>query len=303
MLTAWISHHVTAAQTSLTALRRTPMATITTIVVIAATLSLPAIFMAMTTNIQKMSQNWQHAGHITLYLKSPMSSDNVNAFLSRVRAVPEIGKARLISAEQGLAELQQQEGMQDILRYLPENPLPAVIEIDPIFQVSDTKKIQRLYSQLKAYPQVEQAKLDIQWAHRLGAIFDVTAVLAKGLMLILGLTVLLIIGNTLALAIRARKDVIQVQVLLGAKDAYVIRPFLYTGIWYGMAGAVVAIIFVMIFMFHLARAANQLFALYDWPFVLNGLSISEAFLFILLSTLLGWFGARVSVQRQLRSIR
>ena len=303
MLTSWLSHHATAARTSISALCSTPIASMMTIFVIAATLSLPAIFFAMTTNIQKISLIWPQAGHITLYLKTPISSDKAAAFLTRVRAIPEVKKANLISAEQGLVDLQKQEGMQDILRYLPENPLPVVIEIDPIFDVSHTEKIQQLYSQLKAYPQVEQAKLDMQWVHRLEAMFDVTSVLVKSLLFVLGLAVLIIIGNTLALAIQARKEIIQVQVLIGAKDAYIIRPFLYLGISYGLVSAVIAVIFVAIFMSSLATAANQLFSLYHWQYALRGLSISEAFLFILLSALLGWVGARVAVQRQLRIIR
>ena len=106
MLTSWLSHHATAVKTSISTLCRTPIATIMTILVIAATLSLPAIFFAITTNIQKISLNWQQAGHITLYLKSPISSDKAAAFLARVQAIPEVEKASLISAEQGLADLQ-----------------------------------------------------------------------------------------------------------------------------------------------------------------------------------------------------
>ena len=67
-------------------------------------------------------------------------------------------------------------------------------------------------------------------------------------MALLALAVVLIIGNTLRLAIHNRHEEIQILKLIGATDPFILSPFLYSGIWYGMAGAIFAF-FWLIFLF------------------------------------------------------
>jgi cell division transport system permease protein len=297
-----LAYHIQAALGSLNSLCRKPLATTMTVLVIAITLVLPALFWVMTDNMKQLTSNWQRGGHISLYLKSPLSSQEEMSFLVKVRAAAGVGQASLKTSAEGLEELQQQEGMQDIMQYLPENPLPAVIEILPALSVDTPQKLERLFSQLKASPQVEQAKLDMQWVNRLHAILGFTAKLAQGLMVLLAFAVLLIVGNTLRLAVHSRHEEIQVLKLIGAKDSFIVRPFLYSGIWYGLAGAVFAILLVNIFMLSLTLVANQLAAVYQMHYSLVGLSTRQISLLTLSAIVLGWLGACVSVKRQLAVI-
>ena len=305
MLTKLRTHlgfHVQAAVNSLNALAGKPLATAMTTVVIAITLALPALFWVFTDNLGQLTVNWQRGGHISLYLKSPLSTADEISTLARVRAMDGVGKASLKSSADGLAELQSQEGMEDIMRYLPENPLPAVIEVVPALNIDSPAKLDQLYQQLKVDPKVEQAKFDMQWINRLHAILGFVAKTAHGLMALLAAAVVLIIGNTMRLAIHNRHEEIQVLKLIGATDPYITRPFLYSGIWYGLMGAVLAVLFVNIFILSLAIAVNQLAAVYEMHYSLLGLSIRQAYLLVLSATILGWIGARLSVKRQLASI-
>ena len=299
---AWLAYHVQAALASLTALCRKPLATMMTVLVIAITLVLPTLFWVMTDNMNQLLINWQRGGHISLYLKSPISPANEAIFFARIKNTPGVESATLTSAAEGLLELQQQEGMQDMMRFLPENPLPVLIEVTPTLEVSQSEKLNQLYTQLKAYPEVEQAKLDIQWVSRLRAILGFIATLAHGLMLLLAAAVVLIIGNTLRLAIHNRHEEIQVLKLVGAKDAFILRPFLYSGIWYGLAGAVFAVLLVNIFMLSLTAVVNQLASVYQMHYSLVGLSLRQMALLILSAITLGWLGASLSVRKQLAAI-
>ena len=163
-------------------------------------------------------------------------------------------------------------------------------------------KLEQLYLQLKSYPQVDQAKLDIQWINRLQAILGFIDSLAHGLMILLALAVILIIGNTLRLAIHNRHEEIQVLKLVGAKDSFIIRPFLYSGVWYGLAGAIFAVLLVNIFMLSLTLVVNQLAAAYEMHYSLVGLSLRQILLLVLSATILGWLGACLSVKKQLANI-
>jgi cell division transport system permease protein len=219
-----------------------------------------------------------------------------------VHGIEGVGQASLKSAADGLAELTQQEGMHDIMRYLPENPLPSVIEVVPSLVTDSPAKLDLLARHLEALPQVTQAKLDMAWINRLHVILGFAANVAKALMSLLALAVVLIIGNTLRLAIHNRQEEIQILKLIGATDPFILRPFLYSGVWYGMAGAIFAVFLVNIFILSLGVAVNQLAVAYQMHYPLTGLSIRQILLLILFAIILGWLGARLSVKRQLASI-
>ena len=297
-----LDYHMRAAVTSFNSLCCKPLATMMTVLVIAITLVLPALFWVFTDNMQQLTTNWQRGGHISLYLSPSLPSADEVSLLLRVRGTAGVGHALLKPSAEGLAELQQQEGMEDLMHYLPENPLPAVIDVVPALDINTPEKMERLYVQLKAYPQVDQAKLDMQWVKRLYALLGFVSTLAHGLMILLALAVVVIIGNTLRLAIHNRYEEIQVLKLIGAKDSYILRPFLYAGIWYGLAGAIFAVLLVNIIMLSFTYAANQLAAVYQIHFSLVGLSIRQVFFMVLSAIILGWLGACLSVKRQLAAI-
>lgn len=296
------AYHLQAANSSLNLLCRKPLATMMTVIVIAIALTLPTLFWVFTDNLEQLTVNWQRGGHISLYLKSPLSEAEQAAFVARVRATEGVGNVILKSSEDGLAELQQQEGMHDIMRYLPENPLPAMVDVIPALAINTPAQMEQLFARLKAYPQVEQAKLDMQWITKLHAILGFATKIAHALMALLASAVVLIIGNTLRLAIHNRHEEIQVLKLIGATDPYIARPFLYTGMWYSLAGAIMAVLFVNIFMLSVAVAVKQLAAAYQMHYPIMGLSVKQAYLLVIVSTMLGWLGARLSVKQQLASI-
>ena len=297
-----LAHHWQASASSLRGLCNSPVATMLTALVIALTLTLPALFWVFTDNLSQLTLNWQRSGHISLYLRLSASHADENALLERLRKTPGVGHAILIPPSEALKELQQQEGMQDMLRYLPENPLPATIDIIPTSDVNTPAALELLFAELKSDPLVEQAKLDMEWIQRLYAILGFAAKLSHALMALLALAVLLIIGNTLRLAIHNHYEEIQVLKLVGATDAYIARPFLYSGIWYGVAGTFFALLLISLFLASLSRVVERLASVYQLHYSLSGLSFRQASLLMLSAILLGWLGACLSVRRQLTSI-
>jgi cell division transport system permease protein len=116
------------------------------------------------------------------------------------------------------------------------------------------------------------------------------------------MAVIVIVGTTLRVAIHSRQEEIQVLKLIGAKDPFILRPFLYSGVWYGAIGAIFAIFLVNIFILSLGASVNQLAVAYQMHYPLTGLTIRQILLLVLFAIILGWVGARLSVKRQLASI-
>jgi len=301
-LKVWLFHHLKAALSSFVVLCRQPFATFMTVSVIAVSLVLPALFWILSDNMEQLTHDWQHGSHVSLYLESRLSSSDEFTLLLQVRETVGVGHATLIPAADGLLELQKQEGMQDIMRYLPDNPVPSFIDVRLAPEVDTPEKLETLYSELQSYQGVEQAKIDMQWANRLHAMLHFIAELAHGLMALLAVVVVLIIGNTMRLSVHNRHEEIKVLKLVGARDSFILRPFLYAGVWYGLASALFAVLLVNILMISLSALVNQLATVYQMHYSLAGLSLRQMGLVILAAMLLGWLGATLSVKRQLSII-
>lgn len=296
------AYHFQAAINSLNFLCTRPLSSMTTVLVIAIALTLPALFWVCTDNLGKLTIDWKSGGHISLYLKSQLTADEEKELLTKISAVQQVAKATLKTKAQGLLELQQQEGMQDIMLYLPENPLPAVIDVVPESSVNNPVKMKAFFEHLKTFSEIEEAKLDLEWITRLHAVLGFVDSVANAVMILLASAVVLIVGNTLRLAIHNRREEIQVLKLIGATDAFILRPFLYSGVWYGLAGAVFAVLFVNIFMLTVAMSVEKLVSVYHMHYPLLGLSVKQAYLIVFAAIILGWLGARLSVKRQLAMI-
>lgn len=297
-----LAYHLQAAIQSLNLLCRRPVATLMTAIVIAITLALPALFWIISDNLAHLTANWQRGGHISLYLKPGLSEAEQQSVVQDVRKTVGVAQVTLKSSAEGLSELTRQEGMQDIMRYLPENPLPAVIDVIPDLVANSPANLDLLARQLQTITHVEHAKVDMEWISRLHALLSFAATFADSLLALLAMAVIVIVGTTLRLAIHSRQEEIQVLKLIGAQDPFILRPFLYSGVWYGAIGAIFAIFLVNIFIFSLGAALNQLAVVYQMHYPLAGLSMRQILLLVLFAIILGWMGARLSVKRQLASI-
>lgn len=299
---AILEYHLHAAVQSLNLLCRKPLATMMTSIVIAIALALPTLFWVFSDNLSQLTASWQREGHISLYLKSNLSEEEEQLVLQKVRETDGVAQVSLKNSSEGLAELTQQEGMHDIMHYLPENPLPAVIEVIPDLTIDSPAKLDLLARKLQVIMQVDNVKVDMEWIRRLHALLSFAAKFAHALLVLLAMAVIVIVGTTLRLAIHSRQEEIQVLKLIGAKDSFILRPFLYSGIWYGAIGSIFAVFLVNIFILSLGAAINQVAVIYQMHYPLAGLSMRQILLLILFAIILGWIGARLSVRRQLAFI-
>ena len=118
----------------------------------------------------------------------------------------------------------------------------------------------------------------------------------------LSVAVLLIIGNTIRLDIQNRREEIEVSKLIGASNAFIRRPFLYTGLWYGLMGGILAWIITMISLVLMENPVRKLALLYESEFRLTGLGLGDTSLLLLISCSLGLAGSWIAVSRHLKEI-
>jgi cell division transport system permease protein len=119
---------------------------------------------------------------------------------------------------------------------------------------------------------------------------------------LLGAGVVLIVGNTIRLDILNRRAEIEVMKLVGASDGFTRRPFLYSGVWYGLGGGLMALMLVAIAAAVLARPVEGLAKLYGSQFHLQGLGFATGALLLGLAASLAWLGSWLAATRHIRSI-
>ncbi len=295
--TAWRRHHRAMAIDSLVRLLRTPFASLMTWAVIAIALSLPVALYVFLSNAQLVSSHWDGSAQISLYLKASVSDADGRALSQRLEMQDRIAETHYLSKDQALAEFKEFSGFGDALNYLDDNPLPAVIIVRP---ASGTLHDQEsLVQSLDALPEVDEAQLDLAWVKRLYHIMELSQRMVTALGLLLSLAVLLVVGNTIRLAIENRRQEIVVIKLIGATNAFVRRPFLYTGIWYGLGGGLLAWVLINGSLIWLDTPVRALASAYASDFRLVGLGMRDSILLLLSSTLFGWLGAWLAVGRHL----
>lgn len=287
---------------SLGRLWRTPVASLMTAAVIGIALALPSGLHVLLSNAQRLSDNWDGSSRISVFLKDSVSDDQARELAGHLRNLAGIGEVRTISRAQALAEFRRLSGFGDALKALDTNPLPAVLVVRPALALTTPAQIQSLVEKLRQLPQVHLAQLDIQWVRRLHAIVAIAqrAVLVLGA--ILGLAVLLIVGNTIRLDIQNRRQEIEVIKLVGATDAFIRRPFLYGGMWYGLFGGAIAWLLVALALWLLGGPVERLAALYDSAYGLRMIDLPTTVLLFITSAALGLFGSWIAVGRHLRAI-
>jgi cell division transport system permease protein len=161
----------------------------------------------------------------------------------------------------------------------------------------------RLVTEIRELKLVDDVQLDLEWLQRLDALLDMGRKLVLALGAALGLGVILVVGNTIRLAIQSRRDEITVVKMVGGTDAYVRRPFLYSGLLFGMFGALVAAILLTGLGFWLAGPVTKIALLYQSQFSISGLGFSGFVTLLLIGGSVGLIGAWLAVGQHLRNIQ
>ncbi len=175
--------------------------------------------------------------------------------------------------------------------------MPSVLRVTPLDDGA------RLATLMQARPEVEFVQHDAAWRQRLSAWLDFGATLTAVLAGLLGLGVLLVVGNTVRLDIGNRREEIAVLQQLGATDGFIRRPFIYLGAWYGLAGGVLALALLAAATALLQPSLAALAGSYGTRFALRGPEPLLVGLLLLATTAVGWLGAWLASGHHLRQTR
>ncbi len=278
---------------------RQPLATLMTVAAVAIALALPTALVVVLDNLKALGGDWQRSAAISVFLEQERDEAEGAQLSERIAQRPEVAAVALVSRADGLAEFRAYSGLGSALDQLTENPLPVVLELQLHPSALEPARLTPFLTAIEAMPEVAFLREDAQWAQRFQAILALLRAGVVLLALLLGLGVLLVVGNTIRLEIENRRDEIQIMSLVGATNGFARRRFLYSGAWYGLLGGILAWLLVTLMVWLLAGQAASLADLYHRSFALRGLGLTEVAILLAGSVLLGIVGSWIAVGRHL----
>jgi cell division transport system permease protein len=273
-----------------------------TVLVIGIALALPATLQVLVMNARAASGDVNRAMDLSVYLKPGTTAAQAEQIAARLRQRSDVAQVQLIKADDALTQFRAQSGFSAALDALTDNPLPHALVVRPAKDFTSASQMDALGNEIKAQPDVDIVQLDTAWVERFNAILDTVrrGVWVVGVLLAIGVAI--IVGNTIRADIQSRRAEIEITKLVGGSDAFVRRPFLYSGFWYGFGGSVLALIITLAIVALLAVPVRRLSSLYGSDFKLAGLGLENSLWLLAIGIGLGWLGSLLAASYHLRNV-
>jgi cell division transport system permease protein len=301
-LSILFERHAQALLGSLGRLARQPFATLLTVLVIGIALALPAALYLAVANMRVVTAGLDDTVQLSAYLAMATTPAEARKRAQSIAGLPGVAATETVSPDEGLAEFRKRSGIGDALEALPENPLPWLVKVRPAPSHDTAPAVEMLAAEIRKMGGVDLVEADTAWVRRLHAIEDTLQQLVLVVAALLAAGVLGIVGNTIRLEIDGRRAEIEVTKLVGGSNAFVRRPFLYSGLWQGFLGGLLAAALVAAGLAALEPFVARLAAAYGSGFVLKNLSIREWPLLVAGGAALGFLGAWLAAAYHLHRI-
>lgn len=293
---AWLEHHGESLRDALRRLVRRPLGSLLSMLVIAASLTIPITLLATLHGARMALSGWSNeAAILQLFLKPTVTSAESATLLNSLKQDPAIGEARLIDPDEGLTQLAKAHALDGLLQELKNNPLPAVIELRP----RDAAQLAALRDRLAAQPEVDSARMDSEAVERLRALIDTGEHLTLVFLFLLAPALAITIGNTIRLELERRAHEVRLLQLIGATHSFIRRPLLYAGAMLGLGGTLLSLLFASLAVRHLLQVAQDS----GWQIALPAMPPAVLLLLLPVGIVLGTWAAWLTASLHLRRMR
>lgn len=310
LMATYFLRHLQVLFATLGDMRRTPMSSLNTLMIVAITLLLPCLLYIGIKSAEQLSGSWQGRPQASIFLSKELGSPEAQLIFDEIRLHPAVQLAEFVTPKQALEEFKLLSkgdnpnfNLDAEIEFLGGNPLPPSIVIMPDEASADSSSLLELKDQLSKIEGIESIRLDLDWTDRFNAILKLFTRVAGLLSALLAVALILIVSNTIKLLIVNRRQEIEITKLVGASDAFVRRPFLYYGSLNGLIGALICLGLLVLGAGFVNEPLGQLGSLYQSTTFIYHLSSLEIVIVLGIGTALGWLAARWSVAQHLRRIQ
>lgn len=274
--------------------------TLFTVLVIAVSLTIPTVSFLLWKNTHQAANQFYPESDLTVYLHKNLNEEDANHVVERIRQVEGVGDLTYISRQDSLNEFRTWSGFGEELDILDDNPLPAVVMIKPTKDYQAVEKRQELRTNLDKIKGVQEVRLDNNWVEKLNALTWLIAHIAIFCTLLMTISVFLVIGNSIRSDVAASQAQIEVMKLLGATNQFILRPFLYTGMIYGLLGGLLSALLSIAVIGYFTSAVKFVTEIFAVNFNINGLGFGELLFLWVMCIIVGYIAAWISATRYIK---
>lgn len=301
-MSRWLRHHRYALLVALRRLTAQPFSTLSNILVISLTLSIPMITASILISAQPVVRQIPVSPEVTLFLNGQATLDQAKKLATQLQQDHnnEIQGIRVVARDDALNTLKSNPSWAEALAVLPGNPLPHALVIT-LRDIPDlATRSTALATQWRAYEQVDAVQLDSVWVKRLESIISFLRAGLGLLTLGVALVVLTTVFNTVRMQALTQREEIGVARLVGATEAFVRRPFLYLGALTGVLASLLAIGLTALALYPLNSALIRVAMSYGTHITLQLPDTLSLLLSMITVAILAALSARWSVTRNTR---
>jgi cell division transport system permease protein len=227
---------------ALRGLAASPVTSVVATGTIALCLLLAGAFALLLVNMERVLSHFGQEVRISAYLSDELGAEEQEALAQRVRQLAGVESVVSVSKQTALERFRASPfGRASLLDGLDENPLPASLEIALVPDQRSSQGVDALVERLGGLPGIDELGYGHEWVEGYARAVRLVRGIALALGLVLAAATLLIVSNTIRLAVYSRRDEIEILALVGAGRVFVATPFLLEGLLEGAAGGALAL--------------------------------------------------------------
>jgi cell division transport system permease protein len=271
-----------------------------TLLTISLSTLIVSAFILFFINTSDIMNFWKKGLRIMVYVKPHILPSQMPALGRQIKSLKGVTDVRFISKEAALRQLKSQMKRQaSLFENLAKNPLPDAFETQLDVNFQSWEKLEALATQIEALEAVQEVEYGQRWLGRITQIFNFFTLAGYIMCGIFFMAAVFIVANTIRLVIYSRRVEIEIMRLVGAAEHFIKIPFYFQGLMQGAVGAVIGL--ALLFVAYWLMASNIEQETVSGLFSIRFLSPLMAALIILLSMLVGWFGAYISLKQYLKT--
>ena len=270
------------------------------ILVIGITLCLPATGFLLVENASQLSSKIEYEAEISIFLDQTISQDQINFIGSALKQTSSIEKVNFEPKIRAWEKLQEKLKINSLDAGISENPLPDAFFVT--LNTLDNNIVESLHKDIKNLEGVKEVIIDSGWIKKLRSILYLIKIGLLILGTLLAMVLIVVIGNTIRLQTLTYQNEIEVSRLIGATDSFIQRPFIYTGIFYGLGGSLVTggLLTVILELFN--RVAFKFESILGGLIMLTNLPPSKYIFITIFAMALGLLASYFSASRSIKTI-
>jgi cell division transport system permease protein len=246
-------------------------------------------------NLQSTVNSLRDRLEMSVYLKDGLSGHEKDFLLAKLKAEPGVKQVSYFSRDEALALFKNEiKGQEELVAGLGENPLPDSYEIRIDRPYADADKLEAMAKRISRYPGVEDVSYGKEGAELLSGLYKLTTYGGTALAILLGVTVVFIISNSVRLALYSRGQEIELMQWIGATKGFIQGPFLIEGMMLAVVGTALSIGILAVLFYALPSDVSILLSR---PKGLDFLPLPVVAYMIVVGGALGFAGGLVSVAR------